>query len=428
LAGDTDITSVDKDALESALLAIDTDITIGVSSSIDTTIAGDLIVTGNDITGGTILNLRSNSSMNFVLDQDTGETGLQFGWWNEADQIASLSELGDLQIDGDLTVSGNKITFGSDAIIEQETSAAALSFGNENGYAFTALTGASLDIYLRSDANEDNADQWKLSVADEGQIDWFSYASGAYVTKLTLDTSGNLTVPGTVNGRNVATDGTKLDGIEASADITDAGNVTDAGALMDSEVTNLADVKAFDTSDYATSAQGTLATNALPKSGGAMTGAITTNSTFDGVDVDACNTLANAALPKAGGDMTGDINAADNVIGFDNESQTSSGTVDVHFWQTGNKQTLVTNGTVTALRLHFPEVSCNILLVVNYGGVHTIPTPAGYEGTGVTTSATIKWAGGTEPTWTETSGKYDIMSFFYDADTNIAYGVASLNF
>ena len=35
----------------------------------------------------------------------------------------------------------------------------------------------------------------------------------------------------------------KLDGIEASADVTDTANVTAAGALMDSEVTNLAFVK-----------------------------------------------------------------------------------------------------------------------------------------------------------------------------------------
>ena len=39
-------------------------------------------------------------------------------------------------------------------------------------------------------------------------------------------------------------------------------NVTSAGALMDSEVTNLAQVKAFDSSDYATAAQGTKADNA----------------------------------------------------------------------------------------------------------------------------------------------------------------------
>ena len=64
----------------------------------------------------------------------------------------------------------------------------------------------------------------------------------------------------------------KLDGIEASADVTDTTNVTAAGALMDSEVTNLAAVKAFATSDYATAAQGTTADAALPKAGGTMTG------------------------------------------------------------------------------------------------------------------------------------------------------------
>jgi len=55
----------------------------------------------------------------------------------------------------------------------------------------------------------------------------------------------------------------KLLGIEASADVTDTVNVTAAGALMDSEVTNLAQVKAFDSSDYATAAQGSTADSAL---------------------------------------------------------------------------------------------------------------------------------------------------------------------
>ena len=71
--------------------------------------------------------------------------------------------------------------------------------------------------------------------------------------------TGAITTNSTFDGRDVATDGTKLDGIEASADVTDATNVTSAGALMDSEVTNLAQVKAFDSSDYATAAQGTTA-------------------------------------------------------------------------------------------------------------------------------------------------------------------------
>ena len=44
----------------------------------------------------------------------------------------------------------------------------------------------------------------------------------------------------------------KLNGIEASADVTDTTNVTAAGALMDSELTDLAGVKALDTSTLAT--------------------------------------------------------------------------------------------------------------------------------------------------------------------------------
>src|SRR5680860_452781 len=52
-------------------------------------------------------------------------------------------------------------------------------------------------------------------------------------------------------------------GVEAGADVTDTANVTAAGALMDSEVTNLAQVKAFDPTNYATSAQGTLASTSV---------------------------------------------------------------------------------------------------------------------------------------------------------------------
>ena len=49
---------------------------------------------------------------------------------------------------------------------------------------------------------------------------------------------------------NVFTDAdhTKLNAIEASADVTDTANVTSAGALMDSELTSIADVKALDQS------------------------------------------------------------------------------------------------------------------------------------------------------------------------------------
>jgi hypothetical protein len=68
----------------------------------------------------------------------------------------------------------------------------------------------------------------------------------------TADISGLQAEP--TEGAFVDGDKTKLDGIEALADVTDTANVTAAGALMDTEVTNLAQVKAFDSSDYATAA------------------------------------------------------------------------------------------------------------------------------------------------------------------------------
>ena len=92
-----------------------------------------------------------------------------------------------------------------------------------------------------------------------------------------VDVTTNITVTGTVDGRDVAADGTKLDTVETSADVTDTANVTAAGALMDSEVTNLAQVKAFDSADYATAAQGTLADSAVqPNDNPTFTGMTTT--------------------------------------------------------------------------------------------------------------------------------------------------------
>tara|TARA_R100000935_G_scaffold43535_1_gene65996 strand:- start:712 stop:1137 length:426 start_codon:yes stop_codon:yes gene_type:complete len=74
--------------------------------------------------------------------------------------------------------------------------------------------------------------------------------------------TGAITTNSTFDSRNVSTDGTKLDTISTNADVTGSANVTAAGALMDSEITNLSQVKAFNQTDYATAAQGTNADTA----------------------------------------------------------------------------------------------------------------------------------------------------------------------
>jgi len=55
-----------------------------------------------------------------------------------------------------------------------------------------------------------------------------------------LNITNNIVVGGTVDGRDIATDGTKLDGVEALADVTDATNVAAAGGLIDTN--NLSDL------------------------------------------------------------------------------------------------------------------------------------------------------------------------------------------
>ena len=83
------------------------------------------------------------------------------------------------------------------------------------------------------------------------------------------------------------------------------------GAMTGAITTN----STFDGRDVA--ADGVTADAALPKAGGAMTGAITTNSTFDGRDVAADGVTADAALPKAGGAMTGAITTNSTFDGVD---------------------------------------------------------------------------------------------------------------
>ena len=80
--------------------------------------------------------------------------------------------------------------------------------------------------------------------------------SGGVITIASTDTNTQLsnsevrTAVEAATDSNVFTDAdhSKLDGIEASADVTDATNVTAAGALMDSELSSIADVKALDQS------------------------------------------------------------------------------------------------------------------------------------------------------------------------------------
>ena len=117
-------------------------------------------------------------------------------------------------------------------------------------------------------------------ISNLGQIKAFSHANYATAQQGTLAASAQQPPS---EGAFVNGDKTKLDTIESNADVTDAVNVASAGALMESDITNLAQVKAFSSLDYATAAQGTLASSAQqpPSEGAFVNGDKTKLDTID---------------------------------------------------------------------------------------------------------------------------------------------------
>lgn len=109
-----------------------------------------------------------------------------------------------------------------------------------------------------------------LTAIDDVPIGAVTPSTGAFTTL----SASSITVTGTVDGRDIAADGTKLDGIEALADVTDTANVTAAGALMDSELTDITAVKALD--------QGVATTDSPSFAGATLTTADINGGTIDG--------------------------------------------------------------------------------------------------------------------------------------------------
>ena len=144
-------------------------------SGTDVTVLGDLTVTGGDIfgTAGGDLNIKSNGNLAFYLDFDTGESGQKFYFYNHtATEIATLDESGDLQIDGDLTVTGNDIK-SSTATTITLAGASAIIAGDltANGGNISLIAGNDTDTGLRFAADEgtDAGDEWEIKTKHSDQ-------------------------------------------------------------------------------------------------------------------------------------------------------------------------------------------------------------------------------------------------------------------
>ena len=176
--------------------------------------------------------------------------------------VASLSAGTGVAISG-----GGEISVTAVALTTVQTAA--------NQTAHLALTAQEGDIVVRSDENK----TYCHNGGSAGTMN--DYTLLATPTDAVLSVAGNT---GAVSAAQIATaveaasnsntftdaDHSKLNAIEASADVTDATNVTAAGALMDSELTSIAAVKALNqavgTADGPTFASGNI-TNGLTVGG-----------------------------------------------------------------------------------------------------------------------------------------------------------------
>ena len=138
---------------------------------------------------------------------------------------------------------------------------------------------------------------------------------------------------------------------------------------------------------------------------------------------------ADTMLPLTGGQLTG-------AVGFDRILAADATNVEIDF-TAGNKAHLdMTGGSISGtLTLKFPATSGNFVLVVQQdSSTRTIAAYATKDAAGNAgnndggTSGAIRWAGGSVPDLTDGGNKRDILSFYWDSDEEVCYGVASLNF
>ena len=123
----------------------------------------------------------------------------------------------------------------------------------------------------------------------------------------------------------------------------------------------------------------------------------------------------------------------DSCAGFTQKEPTYDATTTIVDFRHSNKQFVTFgSGNITNLTLIFPLVSGNFvcLLKQDGSGSRTITNYKAleFDESAADGDAAVKFAGGSNPTLTTDANHVDIISFYWDADNEIAYGVATLDF
>jgi len=195
--------------------------------------ASDLILTGTGTSSSNSLDLTYNASSGVAsinADSNGGNTALQFG--TSSSGTLNTNRLG-IATDGTVSVAGN-LDVGAGVDVTGDVGASGVIRGDSsNSGKWVRMYGSSgtgrWDIYGHG-AN--------LRISDNDSAGSFVCDRNADFSA-GVDVTGNITVSGTVDGRDVATDGTKLDGIAASAtNVTNNNQLTNGAGYITATLTN----------------------------------------------------------------------------------------------------------------------------------------------------------------------------------------------
>jgi len=263
-------------------------------------------------------------------------------------------------------------------------------------------TGSTASFIAKGSSGQDGYIQLNCEVNTHGiKLKSPPHSAGASYTLVFPNNDGN-------NGQFLTSNGSGVmswTSVDTSALLPLSG-----GALTGAVTTN----STIDGRDVA--ADGVLATNAMPKSGGAFTGAVTTNSTFDGVDIatrdavlTSTTTTASAALPKTGGTMTGAAIGA--VVALTDASSIATNLA------LGNNYsiTLAGNRTLANPTNTVAGQSGSIFITQDGTGSRTLAYGANF-----------KFVGGTAPTLSTAAASVDRIDYVVASATKI-HAVASLD-
>ncbi len=248
-----------------------------------------------------------NLSFQTVISDLVGDTSPQLGGdldlnSNDITGTGNINITGGVTMSGDLTVNGTTTTINS-----------------------TTLTVDDKNIVLASGAADSNAaDGSGLTVDGANATFTYTHSGTKWNVNKDFDVTGNIIVSGTVDGRDLQTDGTKLDGIEASATADQTASeirtlvesATDSNVFTDADHTKLNGIETSATADQTgaeikSAYEGEADTNALTdalltKLNGIETSADVTDAT----NVDAAGAIMNSDVATKGqlivGDGTGD--------------------------------------------------------------------------------------------------------------------------